>query len=246
MDRLCWYAGERYLRDLRGKEEFSQRVLKGIDALAGFLVTQVRIMERGSEQAKRDAKEQVPTDRVKDPAAVARELRWRARQAAGYSSDGEELATKDMANGHVGNGDLSKRKLAQSEDREELITQSNKRNFKPRLWDAVVERPLGQERRVLNALKPGGQDDWKAPWVEWGDGMGDGVTETVDGQEVAVTKRRNLIVKVRRTVNGLERQRVERVVEEWIWTDESSSTSGDGTFQTEKPTSSTDEMDVGL
>ena len=75
MCRLCWYAAEKYLRDLKGKEEFPPRVLEGIEALADFLVSEARTMERGSDSAKRQAKEDVPGDRIKDAPALARELR---------------------------------------------------------------------------------------------------------------------------------------------------------------------------
>ncbi|KAG8795110.1 JmjC domain-containing histone demethylation protein 1, partial [Serendipita sp. 399] len=87
--KLCWYVGEKYCKDLKAKEEFSPRVLKSLDALAGFLVSEARIIERGSEIAKKEAKENVPTDRVKDPSLLARELRWRVRSAAGVDSDTE-------------------------------------------------------------------------------------------------------------------------------------------------------------
>jgi hypothetical protein len=149
--------------------------------------------------------------------------------------------SKGTLNGNVTNGEIGKRKFAQLEGGEPIV-QGNKRNFKPRLWDAVAERPIEPERRVLKARKPDGQDGWKTSWVEWGDG----VAEPIEGEDVAVTQRRNLIIKVRRTLNGLERQRVERVVEEWIWKDDSSSSSsGDGSRQAEGQTGSTDGMDVG-
>jgi F-box/leucine-rich repeat protein 10/11 len=86
---LCWYVAERYCRDLKSKEEFSPRVLKSLDALAGFLVMEARTLERGSEIAKKEARENVPADRVKDPSLLARELRWRVRSAAGVDSDAE-------------------------------------------------------------------------------------------------------------------------------------------------------------
>jgi len=49
-----------------------------------------RTIEKGTEAAKREAKEQVPFDKIKDPASMARELRWRVRAAAGVDS-GVEL-----------------------------------------------------------------------------------------------------------------------------------------------------------
>ena len=52
-------------------------------------------MERGNDHAKREAREQVPNDRVKDAPALARELRWRVRLARGESSDDEEVDADD-------------------------------------------------------------------------------------------------------------------------------------------------------
>jgi F-box/leucine-rich repeat protein 10/11 len=41
----------------------------------------------------------------------------------------------------------------------------------------------------------------------------------VNGDEVEVERRRQVIVKTRRTFHGFERQRVERVIETWSWDD---------------------------
>ena len=65
--RLCWYAAEKYLRDLKAKEEFSPRVLEGVEALADFLVADSRTMERGNEQAKKAAKEEDDSGGVRNP-----------------------------------------------------------------------------------------------------------------------------------------------------------------------------------
>ena len=88
--RLCWYVGERYLKDLKAKEEFSPRILESIESLAQFLVNEARLMERPVDSSsKREAKDMVPADKVKDPCALARELRWRVRLAAGAGSGDE-------------------------------------------------------------------------------------------------------------------------------------------------------------
>ena len=85
--RLCWYVGEKYLRDLRSREDFTPRVLESIEALSEFLVSEARAMERSPESVKRDIRDQVPGDKVKDAPALARELRWRVRLAEGYTRD---------------------------------------------------------------------------------------------------------------------------------------------------------------
>jgi hypothetical protein len=219
MRRLCWYVGEKYLRDLKNREDFPQRVLEGIEALSQFLVSEVRIMERGTEQAKKEAKEQVPTDRVKDPAALARELRWRAKLAGGYLTDDEgpnPPPTKDVQtsiNGHLGNGVRHKRKRALTDELFEQVPHDNKRNYRPRLWDAVSESPADVGKRVVRCRKPEDGADWKAEWMDWADEQ----IDNIDGEEADVVRQRNVIFKLQKTAHGLERQRVERVIEEWFW-----------------------------
>jgi hypothetical protein len=213
-------VGEKYLHNLKSKEEFPQRVLEGIQALAKYLVSEVRIMERGTEQAKKDAKEQVPTDRVKDPAAVARELRWRAKLAGGYASDDDAPSHvprdgKAVPNGCLGNGINNKRKRTPSEE------VGSKRNFRPKLWDATVEHPIQRDAWVLKVKKPENGPDWKDMWTDWEAER----SQEIDGEKVDVTRQKISVVKIRRTSNGLERHRIERVVEQWSWVGEMAETS---------------------
>jgi F-box/leucine-rich repeat protein 10/11 len=206
MCRLCWYVGEKYLRDLRNREEFPRRVLEGVEILANFLVTQVRVMERGTDQTKKDAKEEVPADRVKDPAAVARELRWRVEQAAGNYSDDEdpEFSTaKDRR--HALNGLRGKRKRDRSAEVEQEATLGNKKNFKPKLWTTVIVQPVEEGKHSLRVRKPENPDDWQSSCTSWADE----IQEVAGAEEVDITRRRDVVVKVRRTVNGVEKQRVE-------------------------------------
>ncbi|KAI0670700.1 Clavaminate synthase-like protein [Trametes maxima] len=211
--RLCWYAGEKYLRDLKAKEEFSPRVLESVEVLAEFLVAESRTIERGSDPAKRQAKEEVPGDRIKDGPALARELRWRVRHAAGYSSDDDSRSsrrTKSAVNGEA-NGVGNKRKriaMDCSEDSLELF-----RNFKRPSWDRVEEHPTVKESRTMRVRRPNSKSqDWVKEWVD-----GSGGAEVGDGDEAHVERKRDVIVKVRKTAKGLERQRVERMLEEWTW-----------------------------
>ncbi|KAI0956925.1 hypothetical protein AcW1_005482 [Taiwanofungus camphoratus] len=212
--RLCWYAGERYLRDLKAKEEFSPRVLESVEDLADFLVSEARTMECGTEQAKREAREQVPGDRVKDAPALARELRWRARLANGYPSDDEGRHSRKTKNGTIEsatNGTSNKRKRSTAEAEEDG---GHFRNFRPKLWEKVEEKPVEKGSRVVKARKPDGMGDaWKESWADWKEELED----VDDGEEVLVERRRDVIVKLRKTAKGLERQRVERVVEDWVW-----------------------------
>ncbi|KZT66856.1 Clavaminate synthase-like protein [Daedalea quercina L-15889] len=214
--KLCWYAAEKYLRDLKSKEEFSPRILESVEALADFLVAEARAIERGTDHAKREAKEQVPSDRVKDAPALARELRWRVRLTRGESSDDEGRGHRKSlkANGSVeslSNGAGTKRKRSPAPGDAGIF-----RNFKPRLWERVANQPVERDSRVVKVRRPAPDgDDWNTRWAEWKDG---GDAETGEGAEaVRVERRKDVIVKVRRTEKGIERQRVERILEEWVW-----------------------------
>ncbi|KII88859.1 hypothetical protein PLICRDRAFT_40504 [Plicaturopsis crispa FD-325 SS-3] len=200
--KLCWYAGDKYLRDLKAKEEFSPRVLESIELLANFLVSEARNIERGTEHAKKETKDQVPGDRVKDPAAVARELRWRARLAAGHDSDDESSGAQKEGL----NGTAHKRRRVDIEEHTAKF-----KNFVPKQWPRVAEREPQIETKISRAQKPADEQMLDEHWLEWKDAFD-------DGEEVTVTRRRDVVVKVRRTgKGGVERQRVERVLEEWTW-----------------------------
>lgn len=222
LSRLCWYVADKYLRDIKAKEEFSSRVFEGVEALAGFLVAEVRTIERGTDLAKKEAKDQIPADRVKDAAALARELRWRVRLAAGYESDDEGLVRKEVKTATLVNGTVSnKRKRGQVDNWDNRMAKF--KNFKPRLWETVSEVVAENDRRVVKASKPDG-DQWTEQWVDWKDE----VPEEAVTDEADVNRRRDVIVKVRRTTTGVERQRVERVVEEWKWSESSPTLSPGG------------------
>ncbi|KAJ6611783.1 hypothetical protein B0H10DRAFT_2165726 [Mycena sp. CBHHK59/15] len=192
--KLCWYVSP-------AGASHPARVLASLLALAEFLVAEVRILERGTDQAKKEVKDQIPSDRVKDPAAVARELRWRVRLAAGNASDDEGGSMK-------ANGIGSKRKRIADDDGRPKF-----KNFKPRQWDSVLEKAEEGEARTLKAPKPSEDEGtWKERWVEWTSGSVDD-----EDAEVQVRSRTETIIRIRRTGEGLERQRVERVVELWQW-----------------------------
>ncbi|KAL0947243.1 hypothetical protein HGRIS_013364 [Hohenbuehelia grisea] len=199
--KLCWYVGDKYLRDLKSKDDFPQRVLESLEALAGFLVSEARLLEKGGESVRREAKEQVPSDRVKDAPAMAREFRWRVKQALGVDSETE---AKGLSNGHGTNGAHSrKRPRSASVD----AASSNFRNFRPRAWDKIKEETSKTEPAQTHAVIP-------AEGVEW---AVEGVEEGEKGLAVEKRTRQDVVVKVRRTEKGLERERTERLVEEWSW-----------------------------
>ena len=223
LTRLCWYAAEKYLRDLKAKEEFPLRILDGIEALADFLVAETRTMERGTDAAKRQAKEEVPGDRVKDPHALARELRWRVRHATGYSSDDESRNYKKgrgLTNSdHAPNGVAPHKRKRTATDGGDEDTEIF-RHFSRPGWDRVEERPTETESVSLRARRPDLRSD---SWIQ--DVVDGKEADDEEGEDAQVIRRRDVIVKVRRTATGLERQRVERVLEEWTWTGPTSTAS---------------------
>ena len=204
--RLCWYVGEKYLRDLKtpNATQPSARELASILHLADFLVAQARLLERGGETAKKEVQQDIPSDRVKDAPALARELRWRLRLAAGEDSDDERSSTPHL-NGHS----LLKRKRIKSETPDE---HARFRNFRPKIWGKVTEEQNVVETRQAKAARPGDEDAWMDRWVSWADGM-----EEDGAEEAQVQSKKDVVSRVRKTATGLERQRIERIYEAWTW-----------------------------
>ncbi|KAF8197423.1 jumonji superfamily protein [Pholiota molesta] len=206
--KLCWYVGDKYLRDLKAPSgvSFSPRVLNGILTLSDFLVSEARILETGTDQAKKEAKEQIPSDRVKDAPAMARELRWRAKQALGYSSD-DEGPSKGSKSVAITTAAGSKRRRMEDEDEVPRF-----RNFKPKPWDAVLMTKEDEQTASIRMPNPENKDeDWTKAWV-----AGPEPATGADAVDGSVKSRREVLIKVRRTAGGkIERQRIERTVEEW-------------------------------
>jgi len=210
--RLCWYVGEKYLRDLRAKEDFTPRVLESVEALSDFLVSEVRAMERGPESVKRDIRDQVPGDKVKDAPAVARELRWRVRLAGGYTSDGDD-DNLDQAREPTPKDVGRKRKRDSEPPPTDLAIPSDSifRNFRPKTWE-TVEEEHEESTRHLTVRDIG-------PLVESLSEWKDEPPSAPEGHEVQVGRKRQVIMKTRKIDRGFERQRVERVLERWSWDD---------------------------
>lgn len=160
---------------------------------------------------------------MKDAPALARELRWRARAASGYNSDDE---VNDKRSSHLkingssdsipgvidGYGHGSKRK------RSEDPTETHFRNFQPKAWEGVTDKGVESTNLKLKARLPGPVDSepnaWTGNWLEWREELED----ENEGIEAEVNRKKYVSTKVRRTAKGVERQRVERTVENWTWT----------------------------
>ena len=190
--RLCWYVGDKYLRDLKSPSGggFGPRVLEGVLRLSDFLVSEARLLESGNEQQKKEAKEQIPTDRVKDGPAMARELRWRVKQAMGYSSEDESGSVKRT---------LKRRRIDGNEP-------GPFRHFKPKTWDGVDIKREDEEESSMRGVKAGERPDW----AEWWTNMNES-----GGKEGKVRRRTETEVRVRKTQKGIERHVIRRSVEEW-------------------------------
>ncbi|KAF5387004.1 hypothetical protein D9615_001759 [Tricholomella constricta] len=205
--KLCWYVGDKILRDLKSASgtTLPGRVCDSMSALADFLVSEARVLEGVNEHGKKDVKEQIPSERVKDAPAVARELRWRLRFAGGYTSEDDS--------GHKSRkSDAKKRKRTSSASPTLDETSGPFKNFRPKLWDSFVEKSTDLETKSERGRRPQDDESWVEHWTDAN--IADGA-----GEMAEVESRRYTCIKVRRTANGLERQRIERVVEEWKWTE---------------------------
>ncbi|KAG6891137.1 hypothetical protein C0992_010125 [Termitomyces sp. T32_za158] len=200
VDTLVFGGNFLHSYDVGKRVPFSDRVLESMSQLADFLVSQVRIIEGGNETSKREAREQIPTDRVKDAAAMARELRWRVRLAGGNPSEDEssQSSWKTKTNGN------KRKQPSFLDDPDETF-----RNFRPKLWDKVFETSAEPETRCEKRRRPV-NEDWAEGWSQFD-------REEIGEERVEVQIQQHSIVKVRRTTTGLERHRIERVVEKWNW-----------------------------
>lgn len=176
-------------------------------------------MERGTEGARKEARERVPTERVKDAAALARELRWRIRLAVhgmsedeGDLQDGQRRRNRVDAVVHSANG--AKRK---HDDREFIVNADERtsavKNLAPKVWDKLDVKTFDETRLRKKARRPS-KDliDWTGAWMDW-------ENENVGsfGDECEVERKGERVARVRRTPWGIERQRLERTVEVWRW-----------------------------
>jgi F-box and leucine-rich repeat protein 10/11 len=182
------------LRDLKTREELSPRVLESILSLAEFLVGESRVIERGAEAPKKESKESVPGEKVKDAPALARELRWRVNHALGNMSDTEgDHVHDEQCRGAI------------------RAPATMFKNFVPKKWDRVVDEDAGEELTKVRATRPDSLDEWVTTWTDgWKDD---------DAGEAEVLKRRKVMLRVRKTESGIERQKIERTVEDWSWSD---------------------------
>ncbi|GJJ12487.1 hypothetical protein Clacol_006729 [Clathrus columnatus] len=231
--RLCWYVGEKFLRDLKAHEEFPQRILESLVALADFLVSEARIIESrfnsaaNIEAIRKEAKDAVPVDKVKDASALARELRWRVRNALGLSSDDENTSKKTKSSGISAYNRGVKRKresvdIGEHSEKGEIMQTQSFRNWVPPGWDKETHVPRQTIKEVRQLDRPifneneKELENWADDWINKGD-QANGIRT----EEVSVETTTDIIVKIRRiqsdTGDVMERQRVERKLEVFRW-----------------------------
>lgn len=210
--RLCWYVADKYLKDFRSSPDFPRREIEGTLALADFLVSEVRIMENGNEQAKKEVKEQIPVDRVKDAPALARELRWRARLALEYSSEDEgDGKGKERERSKSGSSAMKRKRSEEETPVAALIF----KNFRPKKWDGSVQVTEGEQTQRVRTSRPKpGEGDWASAWLE------NAVVDEEANSGPLVKTRKERYTRVRKTDRGMERQVIERRIETWEWDSE--------------------------
>ena len=177
--RLCWYAGEKYLRDLKAREDFPSRVLDSVAALADFLVNEARVIEgrpglqsAQTEAVRKEARDAIPPDKVKDAPALARELRWRVRNARGVSSGDEGAGSKRGKSMSAPKENGMKRKRDSADLGEPVEAENGRqmfRNWRRKGWEKEVFLPKKSERRVERRKRPEAETSTGVPelgkWV---------------------------------------------------------------------------------
>ena len=162
------------------------------------------MIEKGTEAAKREAKEQVPFEKIKDPASMARELRWRVRAAAGVDS-GDELedetgaaVKEEAADGAMEVESVTPVGSALGKKRRRQDAKPIFRNWQPPEWEKVETVPTRETQADFSV-----EEDAEG-WMK-GEGLAGQVKRTLRVNEVS---------KIRRLGNGtIERYRVVRTVE---------------------------------
>lgn len=228
------------MRDLKAHEDFSQRILDSISVLADFLVCEARIIEARagqgapSDMARKESKDAVPADKVKDAPALARELRWRIRNALNVTS-GDEGSSRRAKSWQVSSNSTNgvKRKREEDDSTEFGETEHGRpifRNWRRGGWDKEEFLPKRLETVTARRKRP--YDNLQA----W---MNDAAvnSDDLDTEEAIIDISTEVIIKVRKVRQGnskediLERQRVERRVEVYRWPErelKTMSSEGDG------------------
>ena len=232
------------MRDLKAREDFPPRVLESLAALADFLVAEARSIEarpgaqgtaNQTEAARKESKDAVPIEKVKDAPALARELRWRVRNARGIGSgdEGSKRGRSTPKEAH-GNSNGVKRKREGTDVGEPGESDNGRqvfRNWRRKGWEREEFLPKKSTTCVEHRRRPAAETSetdlgkWLQDPTEADDEMEPDERQPDDEAVVKVTT--EVVIKVRRLRSddpkeeGLERQRVERKVEVFKWPEKS-------------------------
>lgn len=243
--RMCWYVAEYYVGILKSlstsgshkQEPPPQRVLEGLIALADFLMGEIRLIESNAvggvePVGRREAKEMVPPDRVKDPSALAREFRWRVRFLVNDGDSGDEGFGFKASGVRGGAASKARALLGQKRKRGATTTHENDeepsregssaisiaashppsifKHYEPRAWDSVLRSRGHTVRKSGTKPLAVATDLKKEAHVEPPPDRRLGTLET----------RADTVMKFRKLEGGrrIERETVTRVIE--IWTDD--------------------------
>lgn len=197
-----------------------------------------RMSARGaaSGSAGKEAKEQVPGEKVRDAPALARELRWRVNLALNDESgdEREQNGVDSSAGGGLApvkslkNGGGMKRKLSETPEGDEGVSSglsARFRNFRPKMWDAQESTSKEETLHPDSSRRPpeGDGTEWTKYWIQEGRDVktedGDSMAVDGDGESSKAKVRRTdtSLTRVRKTPVGLERQQITRRVEFWEW-----------------------------
>lgn len=177
-------------------------------------MSEVHVLERGTDQARKEIKDQIPGDRKKDAASLARELRWRLRLLLHGTSDDETESKrpngKAPMNGHNGKS-IKRKRLSDDVDSKDEPGLKIK-NFVPKTWEEYQLKDLDEDHVSRKYSRPAYEEGWTQRWLQWDEKLEEGEEDPVD-----VDRKKEVMMRVRRTANGVERQRVERTIELWRW-----------------------------
>jgi F-box/leucine-rich repeat protein 10/11 len=231
---------------LKAREDFPSRVLDSLAALADFLVAESRIIEARpgpgapTEAARKESKDAVPVDKVKDAPALARELRWRVRNARDLTSGDEGTSKRAKSGGSASSTNGVKRKRESADVGEQWETENGRqifRHWQRKRWEKEESLPKKSETKIHRRKRPAltnGEGGELQPWLKDAVDLDDEMDLDPEGahDEAVVETTTEVIVKVRRVQQDpskevLERQRVERRVEVYKWSDVGQSVSSD-------------------
>ncbi|KAK6910935.1 hypothetical protein I203_104970 [Kwoniella mangroviensis CBS 8507] len=185
-ERLCWFVAERYnsqLRQLRAYRPRSTtpnstnplhaRVLSQLIHLCDFLLNQISILHNPDkeERSKKLVWDRIPHELIKDPEALARELKWRVLRELGMDDPlkGYLPNGKKVENGHADKGydDENANEKELKRKKSKLSRVFNKKGasrtwlFDPPKWEESITTPQ-IESSLITVARPDGHGEEEA------------------------------------------------------------------------------------